>query len=97
MLCKHSFFLIRRFSTEELTPKAIELNLLPVIARIEFKIFLLTLEYEILREAKHIILTATSSVLKKCSSTCNRLSEPSISRQTTVKCCFAHVVPRLYN
>ena len=87
-----------RFSTERVTPKAIELHFLPIKARIEYKICLLVHKTLLSGQPKYLfslLKPVTNSNLRSC--TLNRLVEPFLSRQVKVNRSFAHCAPRLYN
>ena len=87
-----------RYSTERITPRAIELHFLPVKARFEFKICLLahkSLLSSKPRYFKKLLQPVPISSLR--SSISNRLFEPFLSRQFSIERAFCDCAPRLYN
>ena len=87
-----------RYSTDRITPRAIELHFLPVKARIEYKICLLAHKSLLSGEPrylKNLLQPVPISSLR--SSASNRLIEPFLSRQITQERAFGHCAPRLYN
>ena len=87
-----------RYSTDKITPSAIELHFLPVKARIEYIACPLAHKYLLSGEPRYIKdllqLVPTSSF---CTSTTNRIIVPFLSRQITQERAFAYCAPRLYN
>ena len=90
-----------RFSRERITPKCISLHILPLKARIEYKICLLA--YKALKygqpsyicnllkpheQARELPLRGEGN---------GRLYEPVISRAAYSNRCFSYIAPRLYN
>ena len=88
-----------RFSREHISPFLIDLHILPIKARIEYKICLLTFKAlhhgepkylaELLRKRENNSFLRSSSV--------RFLEEPIISRSTLSNRCFFYCAPRLYN
>ena len=88
-----------RFSHNRITPVCIQLHFLPVKARIEYKICLLT--YKALKYGQPYYL---SELLKPFEPSSNvelrsrgRLNEPVISNLANSERCFKYHAPRLYN
>ena len=88
-----------RFSRERITPICIDLHFLPIRARIEFKICLLT--FKTLKFGQPSYL---SDLLKPYVPESNvqlrsggRLNEPMLSSSTSSERCFEFYAPRLYN
>ena len=88
-----------RFSRDRITPKCIDLHFLPIKARIEFKICLLT--FKAMKYGKPSYLSdllkpymPESNVLLRSS---GRLNEPVLSTLSNSERCFEYYAPRLYN
>ena len=88
-----------RFSRDRITPKCIDLHFLPIKARIEFKICLLT--FKAIKYGKPSYLSdllrpymPESNVQLRSS---GRLNEPVLSTLTSSERCFEYYAPRLYN
>ena len=75
----------------EITPKAIELQILHVKARIQFKNCLFA-HKSLLKN-----LMERFPISSHCTSTFSRLVEPFLSRQFTIKRYFSHCAPCIYN
>ena len=87
-----------RYSTDRITPGAIELHFLPVKARIEFKICLLAHKSLLSGEPQYIKnLLQPVPISSLRSSTSNRIIESFLSMQLIIKRAFCHCTPRLYN
>ena len=88
-----------RFSRDRITPKCIDLHFLPIKARIEFKICLLTF-----KAIKHGKPSYLADLLKPYVPESNvqlrssgRLNEPVLSNLSNSERCFEYYAPRLYN
>ena len=90
-----------RFSRERITPKCIHLHILPLKARIEYKICLLA--YKALKYGQPSYLNnllkphEQSRDLPLRSERNGRLDEPIISSANYSDRCFSYNAPRLYN
>ena len=90
-----------RFSRERITPKCIELHILPLRARIEYKICLLA--YKALKYGQPSYLNnllkphEQARDLPLRSERNGRLDEPIISSANYSNRCFSYIAPRLYN
>ena len=87
-----------RYSTDRITPRAIELHFWLVKASIKYKICLLALKTLLSGEPrciKNLLQPIPISSLR--SSASNRLIEPFLSRQITQERSFGHCAPRFYN
>ena len=90
-----------RFSRDRITPICIDLHFLPVRARIEYKICLLTFKALKFKSPAYLSDLLRESVLETSlelrSAGTGRLREPFLSRSATVNRCFEHCAPRLFN
>ena len=88
-----------RFSREHISPFLIDLHILPVKARIEYKICLLTHKALHYGEPKYLaeLLQKRENTSSLRSSSVRMLEEPFISRLTLSNRCFSYCAPRLYN
>ena len=90
-----------RFSRERITPKCIELHFLPIKARIEYKICILT--YKALNFESPAYLAdllkphEIISDMQLRNTGVGRLHEPFLSRSKIIDRCYEHCAPRLYN
>ena len=88
-----------RFSREHISPFLIELHILPIKARIEYKICLLTHKALHYGEPRYLaeLLQQRELLPSLRSSSVRILKEPVISRLTLSNRCFSYCAPRLYN
>ena len=88
-----------RFSHEHITPSLIDLHILPVKARIKYKICLLTYKALKYDEPKYLteLIQKRETLPSLRSSSVRPLEEPFISRLVSVNRSFSHCAPRLYN
>ena len=88
-----------RFSREHISPFLIELHILPIKARIEYKICLLTHKALHYGEPRYLaeLLQQRELLPSLRSSSVRILKEPVVSRLTLSKRCFSYCAPRLYN
>ena len=87
-----------RYSTDRITPREKDLHYLPVKTRIEYKIFSLAHKSLLSGEPRYIENVLQPLPISSFhSSTSNRLIEPFLSRQITLKRSLGHSAPRLYN
>ena len=92
---------MERFSRERITPKCISLHILPLKARVEYKICLLA--YKALKYGQPSYLQNLLNLHEQArdlplrSEGNSRLSEPVISRADYSNRCFSYIAPRLYN
>ena len=88
-----------RFSRERITPICIDLHILPVKARIKYKICLLAHKALTSGEPKYLadLLHRRETVSSLRSSSVRQLEEPIISRSSSSNRAFAYCAPRLYN
>ena len=92
---------IPRFSYQSITPVCINLHFLPIKARIEYKICLLT--YKAIKSGQPPYLAEllktrevhTDMQLRSIQE--STLDEPFLSRSVTINRCFEYSAPRLYN
>ena len=88
-----------RFSREHISPYLIDLHILPIKARIEYKICLLTFKALRYGEPKYLadLLKKRENRSSLRSSSVKSLEEPLISRLMLSNRCFSFCAPRLYN
>ena len=88
-----------RFSREHMSPFLIDLHILPVKARIIYKICLLTYKALHSGEPKYLaeLLHRRETTSSLRSSSVRTLEEPLISRLMSSNRCFSHCAPRLFN
>ena len=88
-----------RFSRDHISPFLIDLHILPIKARIEYKICLLTFKALHHGEPKYLaeLLRKRENHSSLRSSSVRFLEEPIISRSTLSNRCFYYCAPRLYN
>ena len=88
-----------RFSRDHISPFLINLHILPIKARIEYKICLLTFKALHYGEPKYLaeLLQKRENNSSLRSSSVRSLEEPIISRLTLSNRCFSYCAPRLYN
>ena len=88
-----------RFSREHITPVCIDLHILPVKARIKYKICLLTHKALKFGEPAYLadLLHRRNALPSLRDSSVKTLEEPLHSRLASADRCFAHCAPKLYN
>ena len=88
-----------RFSREHISPCLIDLHILPIKARVEYKICLLAFKALCYGEPKYLadLLKKREYIPSLRSSSVMSLEEPVISRLTSSNRCFSYCAPRLFN
>ena len=88
-----------RFSREHITPCCIDLHILPIKARIIYKICLLTHKALIYEQPRYLLdlLHRREGLQSLRSTTVRALDEPIVSQLASSNRCFSYCAPKLYN